>query len=56
MTILINGLKFFLFTAVLGKLVCIQHVFVKYSKIVQQASEISYETSYITAGGSVPLF
>lgn len=56
MTILLNGLKFFIASAIAGKLMCIQHVFVKYSKIVQQVSENSYEAFSLAAAGAFFLY
>ena len=43
MAILLNGLKFIFFSAIAGKIICAQHVFTKYSNIIQQASESSHE-------------
>ena len=55
MTILLKYLTIIVSTAFAGKLICIQHVILKYNRVLQQTSEIYYETIN-TANGFSLLF
>jgi len=56
MTILMNGLKIFVFTVIAGKLICIHHVFAKYNGVILQALEKNHEAFSIAAKGALTLF
>ena len=43
MTILINGLKFIICAAVAGNFICIQHIFLKYNRILEEAFATYYD-------------
>ena len=56
MTIIMNGLKFLVFTAIAGKLICIQHVFAKYNGVILKALENNHEAFSIAATGALTHF
>ncbi len=56
MIILTKVLTYFVFTAIAGKLICAHHVFAKYNRIIQQASEYRHEAFSIASNITFPVF
>ena len=56
MAIFLNGLKFFVTTAIGGKLIYIQHAFANYNRGIQEVL-VSYSDAFSgVVMGAVPLF
>lgn len=56
MTFLLNGLKLLVATAIVGKLVCVQHVFSMYDGVMQHVSENSHEAFSLLASGAIFIY